>query len=207
MFVYSVRASSVRFFAAIALVLVLLLVFVSLGGTEAVSVGATGPPSYRYDGIREGADRIEFLAQFGIEVNETPIEEETFTMPEDFDHVLRGYNEVQKAQGLDLSKYVGKKLTRYTYEVTNASCEGTVYATVLVHRRRVVAADVSSADPSCHRRSSCPSQNKASRAAHRKRGRERTVLCLFCLYLFTYCAYAYHSKDTFHFDLMYLSSP
>lgn len=147
MFVYSVRASSVRFFAAIALVLVLLLVFVSLGGAEAVSVGATGTPSYRYDGIREGADRIEFLAQFGIEVNETPIEEETFTMPEDFDHVLRGYNEVQKAQGLDLSKYVGKKLTRYTYEVTNASCEGTVYATVLVHRRRVVAADVSSADP------------------------------------------------------------
>lgn len=145
MFVYSVRASSVRFFVAVMLLLTLLIVFVSVGGAEAVTAGAEA--TYRFDGIREAGDRIEFLSQFGIEVKEAAVEEEVFTMPEDFDRVLRGYNEVQKAQGLDLKGYVGKKLTRYTYEVTNASCEGTVYATVLVHRRRVVAADVSSADP------------------------------------------------------------
>lgn len=147
MFICSVRASSVRFFAAVALVLALLVVFVSVGGTEAITTGASAAAAYRFDGIREGADRVEFLAQFGIEVKDSPVEEQTFTMPRDFDRTLRGYNEVQKAQGLDLSPYVGKKLTRFTYEVTNASCEGTVYATILVCRRRVVAADVSSADP------------------------------------------------------------
>ena len=147
MFICSVRASSVRFFAAVALVLALLIVFVSVGGTEAITAGASAASSYRFDGIREGADRVEFLAQFGIEVKDSPTEEQTFTMPRDFDRTLRSYNEVQKAQGLDLAPYVGKKLTRYTYEVTNyADWEGTVYLNLLVCRNRVIGGDICSAD-------------------------------------------------------------
>ena len=76
-----------------------------------------------------------------------PTEEVTFSVPRDFDLVLRGYNEVQKAQGLDLSRYAGKRVTRYTYEVSNAADEGQVLVTMLVHRGRVIGADVSSADP------------------------------------------------------------
>ena len=69
-------------------------------------------------------------------------------MPEEFDRVMQGYNEIQKTQGLDLSRYRKKKVTRYTYEVTNyPDYEGTVYANLIVYRGRIIAADLSSADP------------------------------------------------------------
>lgn len=69
-------------------------------------------------------------------------------MPENFDRVMMGYNEVQKAQGLDLSKYQKKKVTRYTYEVANApEGTGTLFVTLLVSRDRVIGCDVSTADP------------------------------------------------------------
>ena len=62
---------------------------------------------------------------------------------------MQGYNEIQKTQGLDLSRYRKKKVTRYTYEVTNyPDYAGTVYANLIVYRGRIVAADLSSADPS-----------------------------------------------------------
>ena len=65
-------------------------------------------------------------------------------MPEDFDRVILGYNQIQKTQGLDLTKYSRKRVTHYAYEVTNYDSEGSVYVNLLVHRNRIVAADISS---------------------------------------------------------------
>lgn len=152
MFIYSIRASTIRFFAVIVLTLALLVGAVGFGSSALVSVSgdstAENPVTYRFDKVYTPEDRITFLSQFGIEVKSDPIEEESFTMPQNFDRVLLGYNEIQKAQGLDISKYVKKKVTRYTYEVTNAPCAGTVYVNLLMHRNRVIGCDVSSADPS-----------------------------------------------------------
>ena len=51
------------------------------------------------------------------------------TIPEEFDKIFMGYNEIQKRQGLDLSRYKNKSVMRYTYEVTNYSGEdGKVYS-------------------------------------------------------------------------------
>jgi len=50
-------------------------------------------------------------------------------------------------QGLNLSKYKGKDVTRYTFRITNYDgYEGTVYANVLVYRNRVIGGDLCSAD-------------------------------------------------------------
>ena len=69
-------------------------------------------------------------------------------MPENFDRVILGYNEIQKLQGLDLSKYSRKRVTRYTYEVEGyPDYEGKVNATLLVYRNRIIGCDISSADP------------------------------------------------------------
>jgi hypothetical protein len=69
-------------------------------------------------------------------------------MPKDFDRVVTEYNELQRRQGLDLSKYTGKRVTRYTYEVKNyEGYEGTVYVNLLVYRDKVIGCDISSADP------------------------------------------------------------
>lgn len=149
MFVYSVRASTVRFFAALLLALAVLVALLALGGGSNVAVFAFGGGDYSFSGVKDEEDRLAFLKQFGIEVKADSLTEESFTMPENFDRVLEGYNEIQKAQGLDLSKYQNKRVTRYTYEVKNApSTDGTVYATLLVYRDRVIACDISSADPS-----------------------------------------------------------
>ena len=81
-------------------------------------------------------------------VEAEPLETAEFTLPAEFDRVLAGYNEIQKQQGLDLSRYAKKTLTRYTYTVTNyEGYEGTVYINLLQHRDRIVGCDICSADP------------------------------------------------------------
>lgn len=148
MFVCSVRASTVRFFAILALTLAVLVSLLAVGSRNAVYASAAGAEGYDFSGVKEDADRIAFLRQFGIEVKEGSGKEESFVMPENFDRVMMGYNEVQKMQGLDISKYQKKKVTRYTYEVANAPEDaGTLYVTLLVYRDRVIGCDVSTADP------------------------------------------------------------
>ena len=146
MFVYSVRASSVKFFAFIALSLVILGGLALFGGGNAVAASASGE-AIDYSGIKTGEDRVKFIESFGIEVDDTPTEEQSFLMPENFDRVILGYNELQKKQGLDLSKYAKKKVTRYAYKVTNYTSDGEVYANLFIHRGKVIACDVSSVSP------------------------------------------------------------
>ena len=88
------------------------------------------------------------IERFGIKVMREGREEMSFAMPENFDRVILGYNELQKKQGLDLSRYKKKKVTRYTYEVTNyPEYEGKVYANLMIYKNKVISADICSADP------------------------------------------------------------
>lgn len=148
MFIYSLRASTLKFFAVVCVALVgviTLIAFVPAYGQDTEAVGKYG--EIDYTGIKSNEDRIEFLGQFGWEVNAEPIEEAEVTIPEQFDKIFTGYNEIQKRQGLDLSDYKKKKVTRYTYEVTNYEGEeGKVYANLLVYRNRVIGGDLCSAD-------------------------------------------------------------
>jgi hypothetical protein len=152
MFIYTVRAQTVRMAAVVCVALFLLLgvaIFADAGGIAVAQVdeGET-VETVSYSKIRTDEDRLSFLASLGWQTTGEVVEEETFTLPETFDRVLLGYNEIQKDQGLDLSRYRKKKVTRYTYEVTNyEGYEGKVYANLIVWRNRVVAGDISSADP------------------------------------------------------------
>ena len=57
------------------------------------------------------------------------------------------YNEIQKQQGLDLTKYQKKTVTRYTYKVTNyPGYDETVYANVITFRGNVIGGDICTAD-------------------------------------------------------------
>ena len=145
MFVCSIRASTVKFFGFVILTLMLIVVAVFVGGDGTV-LASSDAVEVDFSGIKSNDDRLAFIRSFGIEVEETP-EECAFTMPEDFDRVIGGYNEIQKRQGLDLSKYARKRVTRYTYKVKNYNGEGDVYASLFVYRSKVVACDLSSASP------------------------------------------------------------
>ena len=147
MFVYSVRASGIRYFLLIVLTLAVLIGSIIISESEAAAVFAGGEISL--DGVGEHEGRVEFIKQFGYEIGEAPVSEAEFNIPTAFDRVSTDYNEIQRSQGLDLTKYGGKKVCRYTYEVKNyEGYEGTVYANVLVYRNRVIGGDICSADVS-----------------------------------------------------------
>ena len=100
-----------------------------------------------YDNVKDSADVIKFLTQFGWEVDENIVEECEITIPKDFDKVMTQYNELQKQQGLDLSNYTKKCANRYTYKITNyPNYEGIVYANVITYRNKVIAGDICTAD-------------------------------------------------------------
>ena len=150
MFVYSMRASTLKFFGVTTLAvvaLVTLLVFIPTAETAVPSGVLEVAESVKFDKIKTSEDRIEFLRQFGWEVDGVPVEEAEVTIPEEFDKVYRSYNELQKKQGFDLSKYHKKDAMRYTYRITNyPDYDGDVFANFIVYRGRVIGGDVCSAD-------------------------------------------------------------
>ncbi len=144
MFIYSMRASTLKFFGAVFLSLALFLTLLAL--TAPVdAAGGEDTEVVSYAGIRTDEERIAFLESFGWQVKPTDKEVTEFLLPKEFDRILSGYNEIQKEQGLDLARYRNKRVKRYVYEVENyEGAKGTVYATLLMYNNRVVAADISS---------------------------------------------------------------
>ena len=143
MFVYSVRASSVRFLMIILLTLSVFVGVLVLGDTAL----AASASEIDLTGIKTDEDRIAFIEGFGYKVDGLK-EEVSFVLPDNFDRVMLGYNEIQRDQGLDLAKYARKKITRYTYTLCDyVDHNGTVYANLFIYRGRVIGCDISSADP------------------------------------------------------------
>ena len=89
-------------------------------------------------------ERIAYLQSLGWEVEPTPILEQEITMPKDFPDVLKQYNELQRQQGFDLEEYAGKKLTLYTYRITNHPDAEEADASLYVYRSELVGGDVHS---------------------------------------------------------------
>ena len=149
MFIYSLKASTVKFCAVVCVALATLITLIAFVPVAAVDrdAAASMNADIDYTGIKTNDDRIKFLSQFGWQVEQEPVEVLEVTVPESFDKIFSSYNEIQKRQGLDLSKYKKKNVTRYTYKITNYDgYDGTVYANILVYRNKVIGGDVCSAD-------------------------------------------------------------
>ena len=149
MFIYSVRASTLKFFGAVILsvaALVTLICFIPTVDAEGAETFSQGE-KINYANIKSNDDRVNFLRQFGWEVDAAPTKEETVTIPDEFDRIYTGYNDMQKKLGLDLSKYRNKEVVRYCYNITNyPDYDGEVTATLLVYRNKVIGGDISSVD-------------------------------------------------------------
>jgi uncharacterized protein YpuA (DUF1002 family) len=146
MFVTTLRANTLKLIGIAVLsfmIVAALVIFVPTYESTAAS------ESVKYEKVYSNSDRVEFISKFGWTVAQTPIEEVEVSIPAEFDTVYIGYNDIQKAQGLNLAKYKGKEVVRYTYEVTNyEGYDGTVYVNLLVYRNKIVGGDVCSADSS-----------------------------------------------------------
>ncbi|MBR3639919.1 MAG: DUF4830 domain-containing protein [Clostridia bacterium] len=152
MFVYSVKANTLKLVGIIGaalLILVVMIFFIPDYAPETTAAIAKHNSDIKYDKVKDNDGRIAFLRQFGWEVDPEPTEEVTIRIPTEFDRVLTSYNELQKHQGLDLSKYRGKEVTRYSYKVNNyPEYNGDVTANVIIFKNRVIGGDVCSSDVS-----------------------------------------------------------
>ena len=93
--------------------------------------------------IRSNEDRIKYLGAYGWEVSPEPIATQELLIPEEMDESYTEYLSLQSQQGFDLSKYAGKRLKRYTYEIYNyPSGETGVQANLLLYRNTVVGGEV-----------------------------------------------------------------
>ena len=146
MFVTILRANTLKLIGITALSFIIVAALVIFVPSYESTLAST---KINYDKVDSNSDRVEFISGFGWQVSQTPVEEIEVAIPAEFDTVYLGYNDIQKAQGLNLAKYKGKNVVRYTYEVTNyEGYEGTVYVNLLVYRNKIVGGDVCSADAS-----------------------------------------------------------
>ena len=91
------------------------------------------------------AGRVRFLESLGWQVDIATEEHKHVRLPRSLSEVLQGYNEMQKAQGYDLSRHLGESCEQYSYRVTNYPDSGqTVWVTLYIQGRRVIAGDVHS---------------------------------------------------------------
>lgn len=104
----------------------------------------TGATIKRQSGKTE-EQRQEFLTALGWVVNPEPDEVVEVIIPKNFDDVYENYNNIQKEQGMDLSRYKGKRCKRYSYTVLNhPSGAQSVRLNLLVCGNKIVGGDVSS---------------------------------------------------------------
>lgn len=91
------------------------------------------------------ADGAAWLREQGWEVDPEPTGQMEVMVPARFDQIYESYNDIQKAQGFDISRYKGETVTKYTYLVKNYPQEQDgVAANLLVYQGRIIGADLCS---------------------------------------------------------------
>lgn len=142
MFIYTVKASRLKYFAllicSIAIILTVAAVVPKQQKYESVAVVA-----YDYSDITTNDDRVSFLESFGYTVDPNPLEVVSVTIPETFDSVYEKYNDLQRSQGLNLKRYSGLNVQRYTYAINdyNENTEN-VIANLLVYNDNIIGGDI-----------------------------------------------------------------
>ena len=146
MFIYTLKASSIKFFAVVLLSVVVLVTLIAVI-PESGSAGDVAVVSIQYGEVKTNDDRLAFIRQFGYTPVSEPAESAEVIIPEKFDAVYEKYNELQRAQGLNLKKYQGKSAMKYTYLLEEyPGYEGRVLFTMLVYKDKVIAGDVCGID-------------------------------------------------------------
>ncbi len=153
MLIYSVKAQNLKLLFSLiasALVIVLIVIFVPNNAgdyvyPEDVLPAVKNMRASDFKNIATNEDRILFLKNYGWEVDENAREIIEVTIPAKFDPIYEKYNQLQIGEGLDLEKYKGKTVKRYTYLVNNYEYDGTVLANLLIYKNQVIGGDICSA--------------------------------------------------------------
>lgn len=120
-------------------------IFSSKSGTENTSANSTTSVTKFLVNAQTDSDRIQFLSQFGWDVDRDPLEVREIMIPAEFDETYTEYNDMQKSLGFDLSNYSGSRVKKWVYSVNNyPGINDNVKATLLIADGKVIGGDISS---------------------------------------------------------------
>lgn len=139
---FTAKITKARFFTAIAVILIPLLIFSAVyisraaeNKKQVVLAGATAE------------QRAAFLKQYGWEIDSSDETVKDTVIPSVFDNVYDAYNSIQVSQGFDLSEYKGKAVKLYNIKVNNYPKNSEyVYATLIVLDGVVIGGDIHSTE-------------------------------------------------------------
>ena len=142
MFIFTAKIHRGRVVAVLAAAVVIcgaLVAATGLMGNRGAAVSAAASPK----GVKSNEDRVAYLESYGWTVKEDALSVEELVIPEEFDETYSQYLELQTSQGFDLSQYCGKRVKRYTYEITNyPTGETGIQAGLLIYKNTVIGGDV-----------------------------------------------------------------
>ena len=141
MVVMTAKVSKAKLIAVICI----LAAIVAIAAVVLSGDGSTEEEAAPAVSVSTNEGRIAWLAEYGWTVDAQPVEAQDITIPKEMDEVLTRYNELQRSQGYDLSRFAGKQVKRYVYTVTNyEGAAEPVYATLLIYKDAVIGGDVTS---------------------------------------------------------------
>lgn len=137
MVVMTAKINKKRVLMVLGALIALIVLLCMLTGGEA-DTSQTEPVS-----LRTNDARVQYLEDCGWEVVVSPVKTQQVLIPTENSEVFGRYNALQISQGFDLTKYAGKTVTQYVYEVENyPNASDPVYATLLLYDNRVIGGDV-----------------------------------------------------------------
>lgn len=136
MFVMTTRVNKKKIMLiAVAVIAVIVGIIALIGGKDA--------PTSATNMVTGNDDRVQFIASFGWEVVNSPVESGQVRIPATSSEVFDRYNALQKSMGYDLSSFAGKTVMRYVYRIKNyPGATEEVYATLLISNNQVIGGDI-----------------------------------------------------------------
>ena len=148
MVIMTAKVSKIKLIAIALIVLVaviLLVVCLTNSGKSGSAPAAENAAQAAPSELKTNDDRVAYLASYGWEVAQEPVQTQEVRIPTEPSEVFERYNDLQVSQGFDLHNYAGKSVKRYVYQISNyPDTEDTYYATLLVYKNAVIGGDVSS---------------------------------------------------------------
>lgn len=142
MLIFTARVTRTRVIAAFAILIVIcgaIAAAVNPGRSHSIGVAAATVSAK----VSTNEDRITYLEGNGWRVTTEPLAVEELLIPDEFDETYTEYLALQQSQGFDLTKYCGKRIKRFTYEITNyPTGEAGVQASLLIYKNQVIGGEV-----------------------------------------------------------------
>ena len=139
MFIWTAKINRKKVLLTLAAVVCISAVAAAVLGSRGTAAAALADPK----GVKTEEDRVAYLQDWGWQVSPQAVLVEELELPKELGPEYSQYLDLQNGQGFDLTKYAGKRVRRYTYEVLNyPTGEAGVVAHLLIYKNRVIAGEI-----------------------------------------------------------------